>query len=224
MKSLRISWAVSARNVHLLITSEQRQNILLLHDIASGRAQMKSFRISYTEPKPCTANAYTTSLQHTVSHITRHPMTRYACPNSTACTHCTSTDYLTVFKTYCFSVILNPGGLSSKRSRISYAEPKQSTSTSTDYLTVLKTYCFPSKSRMCALSSKRSRISWDSSSTHHPSSLERTLHNTRLFLRKPIPPRLPHRDDNTHLSPRHFARQLTPIPSTRQLPPSHTHA
>ena len=106
---------------HLLITDEQRQNILLLHDIASGRAQMKSFRISYTEPKQWSANAYTTSLQHTASHITRHPMTRCACPNSTACTHCTSTDYLTVFKTYCFSVILNPGGLSWKAIRISWA-------------------------------------------------------------------------------------------------------
>ena len=70
------------------------------------------------------------------------------------------------------------------------------------------------------LSSKRCRISWDSSSTHHPSSLERTLHNTRLFLRKPFPPRLPQRDDNTHLSRRRLARQLTPIHSTRQLPPS----
>lgn len=68
------------------------------------------------------------------------------------------------------------------------------------------------------------RISWDSSSTHHPSSLERTLHNTRFFLRKPFPPRLPQRDDNTHRSPRRLARQLTLIPSTRQLPPSHTHA
>ena len=130
------------------------QNILLFHDTASGRAKMKSFRISYTEPKQGSANAYTTSLQRTVSHITRHPRTRYACPNSTACTQCTSTSthYVKVLKTHCFSVILNPGGLSSKRTRISYAEPRQCTSTSTHYVKVFKTDHFSSKSRMCGLS------------------------------------------------------------------------
>ena len=71
---------------------------------------------------------------------------------------------------------------------------------------------------------KSCRISWASSSTHHPSPLEHTRHNTLFFLCKPIPPRLPHRDDNTHRSPRRLARQLTLVPSTRQLPPSHTHA
>ena len=72
-------------HLHLLITDEQRQNMLLSQQIETGRAKMKSFRISYAEPKQWSANAYTTSLQRTVSHITRHPMTRYACPNSTTC-------------------------------------------------------------------------------------------------------------------------------------------
>ena len=64
----------------------------------------------------------------------------------------TSTDYVTVFKTHRFSVILNPGGLSSKRSRISYATPRQCTSTSTHHVKVFKTDYLSSKSRMCALS------------------------------------------------------------------------
>ena len=39
-----------------------------------------------------------------------------------------------------------------KSFRISYTQPKQSTSTSTDYLRTIKTHYFSSKSRMCALS------------------------------------------------------------------------
>ena len=168
--------------MHIYSLPDGIQNILLFHDTETGRAQMKRIRISYPEPKQCSANDYTTSLQRTASRITQHPMTRYACPNSTACN---------------VQLMIT---LTAKQNTLLHREIESGRA-------ILKSF----------------RISWDSSSTHHPSSLERTLHNTRLFLRKPFPPRLPQRDDNTHLSRRRLARQLTPIHSTRQLPPSHTH-
>ena len=40
----------SARSAHRRITSQQRQNTLLSQQIETGRAKVKSFRISYTQP------------------------------------------------------------------------------------------------------------------------------------------------------------------------------
>ena len=109
------------------------QNTLLFHDIETGRAQMNRIRISYTEPKQGSANDYTTSLQHTVSRITQHPMTRYACPSSTACTQCIVLLMITLAakQNTLLHRKIESGRAQMNRTRISYAEPKQSTSTST---------------------------------------------------------------------------------------------
>ena len=120
------------------------QNTLLFHEIQSGRAQMKAIRISYPEPKQGSANDYTTSLQHTVSRITQHPMTRYACPSSTACTQCIVLLMITLAakQNTLLHRKIESGRAQMKGIRISYPKPKQSTSTSTHYLRTIKTHCF----------------------------------------------------------------------------------
>ena len=105
---------------------------------------MKAIRISYTEPKQGSANDYTTSLQHTVSRITQHPMTRYACPSSTACTQCIVLLMITLAakQNTLLHRKIESGRAQMKAIRISYPEPKQSTSTSTHYLRTIKTHSF----------------------------------------------------------------------------------
>lgn len=53
----------SASNVQLMITSQDRQNSLLLHEIRIGRAILKSLRISYPEPRQWTSTHYVTLLK-----------------------------------------------------------------------------------------------------------------------------------------------------------------
>ena len=50
----------SARSEHLRITSEQRQNTLLLQQIRIGCAILKRIRISYAKRKQCSANDHFT--------------------------------------------------------------------------------------------------------------------------------------------------------------------
>lgn len=57
------SHARSARNASLMITSQDRQNILLLHEIEFGRAILKSLRISYTQSRQWTSTHYVTLLK-----------------------------------------------------------------------------------------------------------------------------------------------------------------
>ena len=119
--------------MHIYGSRNLTQSVPLLQQIQSGRAIFKRFRISYTEPKQGSANDYTTSLQHTVSRITQHPMTRYACPSSTACTQCIVLLMITLAakQNTLLHRKIESGRAKMKRIRISYAEPKQSTSTST---------------------------------------------------------------------------------------------
>ena len=124
---------VLAQLIYIYSLPQNYQNTQLFHDIETGRAQMNRIRISYTEPKQGSANDYTTSLQHTVSRITQHPMTRYACPSSTACTQCIVLLMITLAakQNTLLHRKIESGRAQVNRIRISYAEPKQSTSTST---------------------------------------------------------------------------------------------
>ena len=53
----------SARSAHLHIPLEQRQNTLLLRKFQSGRAILKSLRISYTQSRQWTSTHYVTLLK-----------------------------------------------------------------------------------------------------------------------------------------------------------------
>lgn len=63
----------SARNASLMITSQDRQNTPLHRKFQSGRAILKSLRISYAERKQCTSSDHLDSKKTHCSSTILHP-------------------------------------------------------------------------------------------------------------------------------------------------------
>lgn len=95
-----------------MITSQDRQNSLLLHEIRIGRAILKSLRISYTQSRQWTSTHYVTLLK-TDHFSSKRDLGALSSIVLESHRRRSSTDHLDSKKTHCSPTILLPGGLSS---------------------------------------------------------------------------------------------------------------